>query len=64
MDKNYVIVGSSYYSSLEREVNEMIDKGYIPVGGIIVNEREVMSRYSQPMIKKSVIDISGEVKNY
>jgi hypothetical protein len=50
--KGYVIVTKQYLSDLEDKVNELIDEGYAPVGGITFVKAErygETDKYHQPM---------------
>jgi hypothetical protein len=61
MSTNYVIVDSDSTEDLETQVNSMVDKGFVPVGGVAVlyqtweNERkgyqESQALYFQAMFK-------------
>lgn len=58
MKSNYIIVTAENLSELEEYVNESIDKGYIPNGGILykpaVRYKET-EQYSQAMILTCII---------
>lgn len=46
---NYIIIKNSYPSYVEKEVNELIDKGYVCLGSIVINNGMIY----QVMIKES-----------
>ena len=42
----YKIVSSSYPEGLEEKVQELLDEGFIPLGGIQINVTRQQNRYS------------------
>lgn len=55
---NYIIVEEYFPSTLQRKVNEYIDEGYVPCGGIsmilVYNKQE---KYVQAMVKQDLYKI-------
>lgn len=55
MKKSYIIVRYSDIDFLEEEVNELISKGYIPLGNLVLIKGELMTHFYQVMILKELI---------
>ncbi len=47
--KDYIIVYAQYLDEFEKRVNEKLDAGYIPVGGVFIHVSTDM--YCQAMAK-------------
>jgi len=45
--ENYIIVSSQMFNDFEKEVNDKIKEGYIPLGGV---SSPVRDKYAQAMI--------------
>jgi len=52
MDNNYVVVVEEYMTILSIRVNELIERGYVPCGGIAVTG----DNFSQAMIRKECLE--------
>ena len=53
VETRYIVAGKKDISELQEEVNEMISKGWVPVGGICVEPTEPWP-YLQSMWKPDV----------
>jgi len=54
MKKPYIIVRYSNIDFVEEEVNELISKGYVPLGNLIMNKGESLTHFYQVMILKEL----------
>lgn len=61
--KKYIILSAGSPIILENAVNELIEDGYIPLGGISCayygNDSPRFSKYHQAMIKMGEQDVKG-----
>ena len=53
MDMRYTVLTSSRFDELIKMVNELIEEGWIPQGGICESGNGAIYHYSQAMIKKN-----------
>lgn len=55
---NYVIVSGKHLDSFQKNINKLINEGYIPHGNIFIttkveNDASVVETFNQAMIKKA-----------
>jgi len=51
MYRDYKVVKSAYIDEIEREVNNLISMGYIPLGGLVILVIGRDTEYYQTMIR-------------
>lgn len=51
----YIIISSADTLTFHDEVNKLIEKGYVPSGGVSVSYNGAFSVYNQAMILKSAL---------
>jgi len=58
MKKNYIVICTDKGKNFDDEVNEKIDEGYMPCGGIVIDHIEAKTFFVQPMILAEIVRAS------